>query len=94
MINSREQDFRTSPVAFLGGSPELLQIYLTSSRRERAERFIDSSTAAELTGLSRRTIQWWVEGGLVDAVLIGRRYQIDRRSLLAYLAARASSPIS
>ncbi len=72
------------------GPTGLLQIYLSSSRKERTQRFIDTRAAAELTGLSRRTIQWWIETGLIEAVRIGRRYQIDRRSLLTHLSAVSS----
>lgn len=64
----------------------LLLDYLRCPISERDSRFLDTSSAARLTGLSRRTIQWWVECGHVAAVMIGRRYQIERRSLLSHLA--------
>jgi excisionase family DNA binding protein len=73
-----------------GGPTGLLQVYLSCSRKERIQRFIDTRSAAELTGLSRRTIQWWIELGLIEAVRIGRRYQIDRSSLLSYLSTASS----
>ena len=60
---------------------ELLSTYLSLSNEERKLRFLGTSEAARLTGLSRRTIQLWIEMGHIQAVPIGRRYQIDMTSL-------------
>jgi excisionase family DNA binding protein len=67
---------------------ELLRTYLLLSKGEREQRFVDTARAAELTGLSRRTIQFWVEIGAIKAVPIGRRYEIDLMSLTEYLSNR------
>ena len=67
----------------------LLSDFLNCSFSARRDRFLDTRSAARLTGLSRRTIQWWIECGLVAAVMGGRKYQIDRESLVAHLESLA-----
>jgi excisionase family DNA binding protein len=64
---------------------KLLECYLRLPVSQRENHFVDTAVAAGITGLSRRTIQWWVEIGLVRAVKIGRRYHIDRNSLMSHL---------
>ena len=67
---------------------ELLKLYLSLPRQEREKRFANTTRVAELTGSSRRTIQFWVQIGVVDAVLIGKKYEVDLNSLTAYLSSR------
>ncbi|MEJ2077648.1 MAG: helix-turn-helix domain-containing protein [Acidobacteriota bacterium] len=76
---------RDDPLSVSVGEERLLADYLQCPVSERRRRFLDTLSAAQLTGLSRRTIQWWVECGLVAAVMIGRRYQIEKGSLLSHL---------
>jgi hypothetical protein len=64
---------------------ELLKLYLRLPDKARQSRFLDTSRAAEMAGLSRRTIQFWVETGLVNAILVGRRYQIELKSLIDHI---------
>jgi excisionase family DNA binding protein len=65
---------------------ELLELYLTLPRKKREERFISTAQTAELTGLSVRTIQFWIESGLVRAVSVGKKYRVDTDSLREYLS--------
>jgi excisionase family DNA binding protein len=67
---------------------ELLTIYLGLPKERRHERFTDTAQAAEFAGVSRRTIQFWIEIGAVRAITIGRRYRISRESLQSYLASQ------
>ena len=67
---------------------ELLKVYLAASDRDRTKLFADTGRAADLTGLSRRTIQFWVETGAVRAIAIGRRYEVYLPNLTSYLETR------
>lgn len=67
---------------------ELLQLYLSLPRQLRGKRFADTASAAELTNLSQRTIQFWIETGAIRAVSIGKKYQVDLDSLVDYLKRR------
>lgn len=64
---------------------ELLNLYLSLPLAPREKTFISTARAAEITGLSMRTIQLWVESGAVRAILIGRKYKIVLESLKAHL---------
>ena len=66
----------------------LLGQYLSLPRLEREERFITTTLAADLTGLSIRTIQFWAEAGYVGSFTIGKKYRIDRISLVHFLSNR------
>ena len=67
---------------------ELLKLYLGAADQERNKLFADTGRAADLTGLSRRTIQFWVETGAIRAIAIGRRYKIYLPNLTWYLETR------
>lgn len=67
---------------------ELLELYLSLPKEQREKRFIDTAQAAEITGLSVRTMQSWIESGVVRAVHIGKKYQVDLDSLREYLKDR------
>lgn len=68
---------------------ELFNLYLAMPEEQRKKRFANTWRAAKIVGLSQRTIQLWVEAGLVRAVVIGRKYQVSLDSLKAYLKSRA-----
>ena len=70
---------------------ELLERYLGLDERRRAQQFADTARVANFVGLSQRTIQLWIEIGLIQAVRIGRKYQVDLESVKAHLRACASS---
>jgi excisionase family DNA binding protein len=70
----------------------LLQLFLSSTDRQRDELFVNAADAARITGLSRRTIESWIEAGSIQAVRVGKKnYQIYRPSLIEYLKARTSA---
>jgi len=87
--------FTTSPSKANSLSDEdLLELYLSLSKEQREKRFADTMRAAEITGLSIRTIQFWIENGLVRAVTIGRKYKVDLVSLKEFLKAQMSKKAS
>jgi excisionase family DNA binding protein len=67
---------------------ELLSLYLSLPRPSREKAFISTVQAAEITGVSMRTIQLWIESGVVRAIPIGGKYRIVFESLRAYLHGR------
>ncbi len=70
---------------------ELLEHYLALDDERRARKFADTARVAHFVGLSQRTIQLWIEIGLIRAVRIGRKYQVDLESVKAHLRACASA---
>lgn len=64
---------------------ELLSLYLSLPPTPREKAFINTAQAAEITGLSMRTIQLWIETGAIRALVIGRKYKIVLDSLRAHL---------
>ena len=64
---------------------ELLDLYLASAYEQREKHFADTSRAAEMAGVSRRTIQLWIEIGVLPALRIGRKYKVSVDSLCEYL---------
>jgi len=64
---------------------ELLNLYLSLSPESRGKVFITTAHAAEITGVSMRTIQLWIECGAVRAIAVGKKYQVVLESLRAYL---------
>jgi excisionase family DNA binding protein len=68
---------------------DLLNLYLSLPEEKRQQKFANTSEAARMVGLSRRTIQMWIEVGLIAAIKIGRKYQVSVDSLRAYLKSRA-----
>jgi excisionase family DNA binding protein len=64
---------------------ELLDLYLSLPRAPRERAFISTAQAAEVTGVSMRTIQLWIESGAVRAIAIGRKYRIVLESLRTHL---------
>ncbi|HYO12365.1 MAG TPA: helix-turn-helix domain-containing protein [Thermoanaerobaculia bacterium] len=69
---------------------DLLRLYLSLPPALREEVFINTAQAAEITGVSMRTIQLWIESGTVRAIVIGRKYRIVLESLRAHLESQMS----
>jgi excisionase family DNA binding protein len=69
---------------------ELLSLYLSLPPASREKAFINTAQAAEITGLSMRTIQLWIESGAVRAIAIGRKYKVVLDSLRAHLESQMS----
>jgi excisionase family DNA binding protein len=55
---------------------------------ERDEDFAETAQAAELFGVSQRTIQLWISRGYIRAVPIGRKQRVWLESVREYLARR------
>ena len=66
-------------------SEHLLQLYLSLPADRREQAFPSTTRAAKLVGISRRTIQFWVEIGKVEAISVGRKYKVHLESLLALI---------
>jgi excisionase family DNA binding protein len=64
---------------------DLLDLYLSLPAKLRIERFADTAHAAQVVGLSVRTIQLWIETGSVRAITVGKKYQVDLESLREHL---------
>jgi excisionase family DNA binding protein len=64
---------------------ELLNLYLSLSPGSREAVFVSTARAAEITGISMRAIQLWIESGAVRAIAIGRKYRIVLESLREHL---------
>jgi len=68
---------------------QLLEKYLAMPKETRDRHFVGTASAAEIANVSRRTIELWIQGGMVRAVLVGRKYQVSLPSLVAYLKGRS-----
>lgn len=66
---------------------ELLDLYLELGPKERERRFADTYRTAQLVGVTRRTIQLWIDAGSIRAIQIGRKYQVALDSVWAHLRA-------
>jgi excisionase family DNA binding protein len=64
---------------------QLLNLYLSLSAASREKIFVNTAQAANITGVSRRTIQFWIECGAVRAIVIGGKYRIVLESLRGHL---------
>lgn len=66
-------------------SGDLLDLYLSLPKKQRDKQFAGTLRAAEIAGVAQRTIQLWVECGMIRAVCVGRKYQVNLDSLWEYL---------
>lgn len=64
---------------------DLLAHYLSLTPSKREELFPPTGTAAARIGVSQRTIQAWIDAGLINAVPIGKKFHVYLESLLNYL---------
>ncbi len=68
---------------------ELINIWLSTSREERKQKFAGTARAAEIAGVSQRTVQFWIDSGYLASLRIGKKYQIYLPSLIEHLFPRA-----
>ena len=66
----------------------LLEYYLSLPKNRRDQEFAETSRAAEIAGLSQRTIQLWIEMGAIRAIFVGGKYKILLESMKTYLKTR------
>jgi excisionase family DNA binding protein len=64
---------------------ELLKQYLSLPEDQREQKFPTTTHAAQLVGVSRRTIQYWVEIKSIEAIFVGKICRVRYDSLMAYL---------
>jgi len=69
---------------------ELLKQYLSLPENQREQKFPTTERAAQLTGMSRRTIQYWVEIENVEAIFVGKICKVRLDSLVTYLNGRVN----
>jgi excisionase family DNA binding protein len=62
---------------------ELIEAYLSLRAEERSESFPNTARAAEIIGVSQRTIQFWIEIGRLNAIRVGKKYRIPVAALKA-----------
>jgi excisionase family DNA binding protein len=77
-----------SKAATDNASDDLLQQYLSLPAGQREQEFINTARAAKYVGVSRRTIQFWIEVGDIKAVAIGKNYKVHLKSLVAHIQKR------
>lgn len=70
---------------------QLLELFLSMPAASRDQQFIDTARAAEMAGVSRRTIQIWAECRLIRALRIGKRYRVSLVTLREYLRTELSA---
>jgi excisionase family DNA binding protein len=71
-------------------SEYLIRLYLSLPADRREQMFPGTTRAAKLVGIPRRTIQFWVEIGKVEAICVGRKYKVHFESLLALIQSHAN----
>ncbi len=63
----------------------LLNLFLSLDKNERRKHFACTLRTSEIVGVSRRTIQLWIELGQIQAVRVSKRYQVHLASVHEYL---------
>jgi len=71
---------------------DLLEQYLSLPEDQREQKFPTTERAAKLTGMSRRTIQFWVESDAIKAIFVGKNCRIEFDSLMTCLKSRVNGP--
>lgn len=64
----------------------LLDLYLSLDKTERRKHFACTRQTSEMVGVSRRTIQLWIELGQIQAVRVSKKYQVYLSSVQEYLS--------
>ena len=65
--------------------PDLTKTYCALAPAERARRFVSTADIAAQYSIAQRTFQDWISNGLLAAVKVGKKYQVDTLSVEAYL---------
>jgi excisionase family DNA binding protein len=76
---------RLLPLGPKSSDTALLNLFLTLDKTERRKHFACTLRASEIVGVSRRTIQLWIEMGQIQAVRVSKKYQVHLPSLEEYL---------
>jgi excisionase family DNA binding protein len=83
-MNSSSKDVIDNP------SEDLLEQYMSLPEDQRELKFPTTERAAKLTGMSRRTIQFWVESGYIAAIFVGKKCRVKLDSLMTFLKNRVN----
>jgi excisionase family DNA binding protein len=81
---------KTSKAVIEFSRENLLEQYLDLPEDQREQKFPTTERAAKLIGVSRRTIQFWVDAGDIEAIFVGRNYRVNFDSLVTYLKSRVN----
>ena len=76
-------------IHFENPSPSLLDLWLTLPPEGRDREFAGTARAAKLAGVAIRTMQDWVNGGIIPSIRIGSRYRVHLPSMHKFLEARS-----
>jgi len=71
---------------------ELLEFFISQTEQARSQTFVCTSEAAAIAGVSQRTVQGWIDSGVIRAVAVGKKYRVLRESLHGYLLDCAEKP--
>jgi excisionase family DNA binding protein len=88
MSNTFVQDIRDRHLNNPGvgtAEKERLTHYFALSSSERSRLYAPTASTAQQFGISRRTLQAWIEAGFVQALRIGRNYRVYVPSVEVYL---------
>ena len=69
---------------------DLLEDWLSMSREGREQKFASTARAAEIAGVSQRTVQFWIESGHLISIRIGKKHKIYLPSLINHISPQAS----
>lgn len=67
----------------------LIDLYFSLSKEKRNDRFVSTSDAADIVGISQRTVQDWISWGKIAAVKVGKKYLVDIESLRLYIKSQS-----
>lgn len=81
--DSRES--RKRVVSEQGPDQDLLEFYLSLTCEKRSALFAGTARVARMMGVAQRTVQFWVQMGEIEAVVIGGRYKISLEFLRSRL---------
>jgi excisionase family DNA binding protein len=70
---------------------QLLDFYLDMPKKLGDNHFAETARAAEIADVTQRTVQLWIEGGLVRAVFVGGKYRVSLSSLREHLKNQAAN---
>ncbi|MEP7340519.1 MAG: helix-turn-helix domain-containing protein [Acidobacteriota bacterium] len=72
----------------------LLAIYVSLPPKEREKKFAGSERAAEIAGVSQRTIAKWINEGKIDSIFVANRHHVWLDSLLTHLEGHVEDDIA
>jgi excisionase family DNA binding protein len=77
--------FDNSPRPADASAADPVKFYCSLSPQQRAQLFLSTAEVAAKYGIAQRTVQDWINNGLIDAVKVGKKYQVKLQSVEDYL---------